>query len=148
MRDQLTRIIVSVIPLIACRSESKVYLASYDMCYAFDMECFNQQWSKHEDVCVTYYASRGVFPEGVSEILNLLCRSQRHAYCIHRRVIHIQTVNELYCFSTKRYLHDRICAWFEAQDVKIFVNRLTFAHPIAAAIQQVSKIAWLRTERH
>lgn len=99
------------------------------------MSCCDWPWSRKEDVCVIFFASRGVYPEACVDIVNNTCRSKRHAVCIHRRICRLAIDNRLYL--DQQFHAERVHAWIQVQGLTSFINRLRFDQTVVAAIQRV-----------
>jgi len=113
-------------------------LPSHDCQYPFaiKMSCCNF-WTPHEDICIVFYASRGVLPEASSEILHLICGSERHVPCVKKRVCHIVKTDHLYCFYTHRFLYKRVQLWIESRANPNFLFRLRFTNSILRVVLKV-----------
>lgn len=102
------------------------------------MTCCEWAWSAREDVCIVYFTSRGVYPQGCVKILQLLCKSNRHFSCLGQRLDTLLEANFLYCVKRQAFLYDRIGEWIESQDVASFLFRLRFTSNVLKVVQAVS----------
>ncbi|KAK3670765.1 hypothetical protein LTR78_009337 [Recurvomyces mirabilis] len=107
------------------------------------MDCCND-WSASEDVLTLFYASRGVFPEAIREIMILLCARERHARCIHNRCISLMTKDSnLYNIDERTFDHNRVRVWIDTHDDDLFSPFLVFSKPILQSIKQYQKLEYL-----
>ena len=85
-----------------------------------------------------FFASRGVFPDALVDIVRMFCRSKRHALCIHHRVTTISRQYQLYSVDQRAFNPERIATWIRTQEIDTFVDRLRFTNAVLKVIQQVS----------
>jgi hypothetical protein len=82
------------------------------------MSCCDWPWSRKEDVCVIFFASRGVFPEPCVEIIS----------------------NQ-----DRQFDAEKVYTWIEEQELEGFLHRLRFDEVTKAAIQRVGTLAIYKT---
>jgi hypothetical protein len=114
------------------------FYAPMKSCVA-QMSCCDWPWSKREDICIVYFASKGVYPEACAEIVHIFCHSKRHPLYIHDRISHLTDENALYCPRSRRFVQPQVQVWLEAQEESSFVRSLHFNDSVTTAIKRVRR---------
>ena len=103
----------------------------------FVMASTRHGWSVEEDVCIVFFASKGVQWEAIVDILPHLCGQIREPGSVYSRVSDLE--NELALFSHGKVAWDKyaVSSYYRTQALDHFLRKLRFSKGVLSIILKV-----------